>query len=188
MNNRLVWSTGRRKKILEVPDKEGKQISQSSPALQMGPRQTLFTAVCGIEVGQMKGPEQRCHSHLWLPIWLLLPSVTKPSLLMDPRPSLQPSVGACYSSFRPWAVMALYASLGPESGPKHCGQRPVSDVVWGHECSLEVCFGPDHSIRDDLTHWAWACFELHCIADTCKTNLGTHKCVTNYFAPLQSVY
>lgn len=92
--------------------------------------------------------------HLWLPTvadasfcgtnW------AKPSTLLDPRLSLRPSVGACYSSLQPWAMMALFASLGPST----VGMNPVGDVVWGPGCSLKFWFGLDHSIRDGLMHWA----------------------------------
>lgn len=37
--------TGKRQKTLQVPGKEGKELSQPSPALQVSPRQTLLTAL-----------------------------------------------------------------------------------------------------------------------------------------------
>lgn len=87
--NELVWFTGMRKKVLEVPDKEGKEISQSSPVLQVGPRQTLPSALCGMGIGQVKEPGQRCRCHLWLPTVPAAsfsgPNWAKSPILMDHR-------------------------------------------------------------------------------------------------------
>ncbi|EPY82694.1 hypothetical protein CB1_000632029 [Camelus ferus] len=52
-----------------------------------------------------------CYFRLW-------PKLGKASNTKGPSLSLQPSVRACPSGFRPWAVMMPPTSLGPESGPQ----------------------------------------------------------------------
>lgn len=184
--------TGKRQKALQVPGKEGKELSQSSCALHVSPRQTLLTALWG--PGAWPGEKNRAQTPLPTPAsyssccllhWHRLSQVSNTN---GPQTESSAVCGSLSQELLVWAMMAPAASLGPESGPQLCGQGPVSDVVLGPGCSLELGFGLDRSIREDLTHWAGACFELRCIAYTCKTNLGTHKCVINYFAPPQSVY
>lgn len=192
MNSRLAWFIGRRN-VLEVPDKEGKEIIQSSPALQVGPRQTLLGSPLwarGLARWQELG---KCAiATCGFLQWLLVSSVARIGQSLQPRRPQTESSALCGSLLqqllavgRDGAICVTGARIWP---PSTVVGGWVSDVVWGRGCSLGLCFGLDHSIRDDLTHWAWTCFELRCIAYTCKTNLGTHKCVTNYFAPLQSVY
>lgn len=191
VKNGLVWFTGKRKKVLEVPDKEGKEISQSSLALQVGPRQTLLTALCGPGTwpgernwAEMPLPTLASSSGCCLLQWHTLGKVsntngpqTEPSAFCGSLLQELPAVGrdgaVCVTGVRIWPP-ALWSEAG-----EWCGLGPWV-LPW-------VVLWSDHSIRDDLRHWAWTCFELRCIAYTCKTNLGTHKCVTNYFAPLQSV-
>lgn len=141
-----------------MPGKEGKELSQSSPALHVSPRHTLLTALWGPGAwpgqrnwAQTPLPTPAFYSGCCLLHWHKLSQVSN---LNGPQTESSAFCGSLLQELLAWAMMAHYASLGPESGPQLCGQGPVSDVVPGPGCSLELGFGLDHSIRDDLTHWA----------------------------------
>ena len=185
-----AWSMGVRRRSWRSWIKRSRSLNPSYKWVQDKPR---LAAHCG--AGAWPGERNRAEKSPCLLAScrgcrsLLRHKLGKASNTNGPEPRPVPSVQACHSGFRPRALrVTTHVTAARVRPPNTMVKRPGEGRGLGPWVLAEFCFGLDHGIRDDVTHQAWTCFELRCVAYTCKTNLGTHKCVTNYFAPLQSVY